>query len=84
MRAGAGRTGAGPQREECSRDDQAVSLWGKWARGGREQPLLRPGHSGRRLDWGRVGEMGSGAQVAAKELSRGWPESLSSERDPCP
>ena len=57
MRAGAGRTGAGPQREECSRDDQAVSLWGKRARGGREQPLLRPGHSGRRLDRGRVGEI---------------------------
>lgn len=84
MRPGAGRTGAGPQREECSRDDQAVSPQGKRARGGREQPLLRPGHSGRQLDWGQEGKTGSGARVPATELSRGQPESLSSEQDPRP
>ena len=85
MRPGAARARAGPQREECSRDDQAVSPRGERARRwqGGATPQIRsqwqttgPGEEGR--DGIRGPGDGHGAEQGAARLR------LSSERDPRP
>lgn len=53
--------------------------------GGREGPLRRSGHSGRQLDRGRRGEMGSGAPGGGHRAEQGAARlRLSSEQGPRP